>query len=92
VSERWPVHVADGHRFELLVEVPERPRVALLFACAMGVDASYYAPFAEARASEGVPLARTARYAPLGSEALGAPSCGAHALGAGSGRCRQAAR
>jgi predicted alpha/beta hydrolase len=56
-SERWPVRASDGHQFEILVEVPENPRAVLLFACAMGVDASYYAPFAEALSAEGILLA-----------------------------------
>jgi predicted alpha/beta hydrolase len=57
LSERWPVRAGDGHQFELLVEVPENPRAVLLFACAMGVDASYYVPFAEALSAEGILLA-----------------------------------
>lgn len=57
VSERWPVRASDGHQLELLVEVPENPRAVLLFTCAMGVDASYYAPFAEALSAEGILLA-----------------------------------
>ena len=56
-SERWAVRAGDGHELELLVEASEEPRAILLFACAMGVDASYYAPFAEALSEEGVALA-----------------------------------
>ena len=57
MNERWPVRADDGHELELLVDKPLRPRVALLFACAMGVDASYYAPFARAMSERGVLLA-----------------------------------
>ncbi|MFW2390161.1 MAG: alpha/beta fold hydrolase [Polyangiales bacterium] len=56
-AERWPVRATDGHEYELLVEVPEAPRAVLLFACAMGVEASYYAPFAEAMGEAGIVLA-----------------------------------
>ncbi len=57
MSERWPVHASDGHRFELLVETPEAPRAVLLFACAMGVEASYYGPFARAMSEHGIVVA-----------------------------------
>lgn len=57
MGESWPVRASDGHRFELLVDAPERPRAALLFACAMGVDASYYTPFAEQLSGRGILLA-----------------------------------
>ncbi len=58
MGERWQVQASDGHLFELLVEVPERhPRAALLFACAMGVDASYYTPFAEQLSRRGILVA-----------------------------------
>ena len=53
MSERWPVRADDGHEIQLLVEKPLRPRAALLFACAMGVDASYYVPFARAMSERG---------------------------------------
>lgn len=55
--EKWPVRANDGHELELLVEVPDRPRTVLLFLCALGVEASYYAKFAEAMAERGVALA-----------------------------------
>lgn len=57
MSERWPVRAADGHRFELLVEAPDAPRAMLLFACAMGVEASYYEPFARAMSERGILVA-----------------------------------
>lgn len=57
MAERWKVDAEDGHALELLVERPERPYAALLFACAMGVEASYYAPFAEALSRRGVLVA-----------------------------------
>lgn len=55
-AERWPVRATDGHEYELLVQAPEQPRAALLFGCAMGVDASYYAPFATALSEHGILL------------------------------------
>jgi len=57
MGERWDVRAADGHEVILLVEAPEAPRAALLFACAMGVDASYYAPFAKALSEQGILVA-----------------------------------
>lgn len=57
MGERWRVHADDGHDFELLVEAPENPKAALLFACAMGVEASYYAPFAKALSRRGILIA-----------------------------------
>ncbi len=56
-SEKWPVRTNDGHQLELLAEVPDRPRAVLLFVCALGIEASYYAKFAEAMAARGVALA-----------------------------------
>ena len=55
--EKWPVRASDGHELELLVQVPGQPRAVLLFVCALGVEASYYARFAEAMAERGVALA-----------------------------------
>ena len=57
MDERWPVQTVDGHEFELLAFVPDRPRAALLFGCALGVDASYYAPFGESLKARGVLVA-----------------------------------
>ncbi|MBW2507046.1 MAG: alpha/beta fold hydrolase [Deltaproteobacteria bacterium] len=57
MSDRWPVRAEDGHELELLVEKPLEPRSALLFVCAMGVDSSYYAPFARAMAERGILIA-----------------------------------
>lgn len=57
MDERWPVRASDGHGFELIVRRPEHPRAALLFVCAMGVEASYYTPFAEALSQQGVLVA-----------------------------------
>jgi predicted alpha/beta hydrolase len=54
---RWPVRASDGHSFELLVTRPERAQAALLFVSAMGVDASYYARFAEALSERGILVA-----------------------------------
>lgn len=57
MTERWPVRADDGHSFELLVTEPEQPRAALLFVCAMGVEASYYQRFAEALSHQGILVA-----------------------------------
>ena len=55
MGERWPVRAC--HELELLVERPRDPRAILLFACAMGVEASYYAPFAESLSERGIAVA-----------------------------------
>jgi predicted alpha/beta hydrolase len=57
MPEKWPALATDGHEFELLVQVPEQPRAVLLFVCALGVEASYYAKFSEAMAERGVAVA-----------------------------------
>lgn len=57
MAERWTVRASDGHSFELLVDAPKHPRAALFFFPAMGVDASYYAPFAEALSQRGILVA-----------------------------------
>jgi predicted alpha/beta hydrolase len=57
MSEHWPVRAADGHELALLVERPLEPRAALLFMCAMGVEASYYGPFASAMAERSILVA-----------------------------------
>lgn len=56
MTERWPVSASDGHEFELLLKVPEHPQAALFFFPAMGVEASYYAPFADALSRQGIVL------------------------------------
>ncbi|KPK14715.1 MAG: hypothetical protein AMJ62_11920 [Myxococcales bacterium SG8_38] len=56
-TERWPVRADDGHSFELLVTRPEHSRAALLFVCAMGVEASYYQRFADALSQRGILVA-----------------------------------
>jgi predicted alpha/beta hydrolase len=56
-SERWGVRAPDGHQFELLVHAPAEPKAVLVFVCALGVEARYYAPFGEALAERGVALA-----------------------------------
>jgi predicted alpha/beta hydrolase len=55
--ERWRVRAHDRHELELLVHKPSEPRAALLFMCALGVEARYYAPFGRAMASKGFALA-----------------------------------
>ena len=57
MSERWAVQAEDGHELELLVEAPPKPTAALLFVCALGVEASYYAPFADALSRRGILVA-----------------------------------
>jgi predicted alpha/beta hydrolase len=57
MPERWRVRARDGHEFELFAETPDRPRAALLFLSALGVEASYYRPFAEAMRDEGTLVA-----------------------------------
>ncbi|MQP74874.1 alpha/beta fold hydrolase [Stenotrophomonas sp. MYb238] len=48
------VVAADGHRFELLAQVPSRPVAAVLWLPALGVAARHYLPLAEALAARGV--------------------------------------
>lgn len=57
MGESWPIEASDGHTFELLVETPEHPQAALFFAPAMGVEARYYASFAEALSRQGILVA-----------------------------------
>lgn len=45
---------SDGHRWQLLAVVPERPQLRLLWHPAMGVAAKHYQPFAQALAAHGV--------------------------------------
>jgi predicted alpha/beta hydrolase len=54
MSIRWPVEASDGHKFDLLVEAPPDPHGVLLFMCALGVEASYYEPFAKALSRKGI--------------------------------------
>ena len=51
---RMDVSTTDGHRFELLARLPERPVASLLWLPALGVSARHYLPLAEAMASRGV--------------------------------------
>jgi len=53
-SETFAVAAEDGHRWELLAHLPERPRASLLWAPAMGVAAKHYLPLADALAQRGV--------------------------------------
>src|SRR5690606_4188822 len=48
------VEAGDGHRFELLSLIPERPTRSLLWLPALGVAARHYLPLAEALAARGV--------------------------------------
>jgi predicted alpha/beta hydrolase len=48
------VEASDGHRFELLACIPERPRRSLLWLPALGVAARHYLPLAEALARRDV--------------------------------------
>ena len=54
MDEGWPVRASDGHTFELMVETPEHPHAALFFFPAMGVEAGYYAGFAQALSDRGI--------------------------------------
>jgi predicted alpha/beta hydrolase len=54
MNERWPVRAGDGHELDVYAERPDDARAALLFVPAMGVEARYYAHFAEALSREGV--------------------------------------
>jgi predicted alpha/beta hydrolase len=49
-----PLCSDDGHAWNLIAIVPERPRAALLWLPALGVAAKHYIPFAEALAARGV--------------------------------------
>jgi len=53
---RLAVATADGHRFELLAQLPPRARAALLWLPALGVAARHYLPLAEALAARGIAL------------------------------------
>ncbi|MGB8331027.1 MAG: alpha/beta fold hydrolase [Polyangiales bacterium] len=57
MAEGWPVRASDGHTFEICAETPEQPRAALLFVPAMGVEARYYGPFAQALREQGILVA-----------------------------------
>ncbi|WP_235972849.1 alpha/beta fold hydrolase [Luteimonas sp. MC1895] len=48
------IEASDGHRFELLTRIPERPRRSLLWLPALGVAARHYLPVADALAARGV--------------------------------------
>ncbi len=49
-----PLQAADGHRWQLLARVPERPHRSLLWLPALGVGAKHYLPLAEALARRGI--------------------------------------
>jgi len=49
-----PLDSGDGHRFELILRVPDAPTRRLLWLPAMGVPAKHYLPFADALAARGV--------------------------------------
>ncbi len=44
----------DGHRWNLIVRIPARPRAALLWLPALGVAARHYEPLADALAAHGI--------------------------------------
>ena len=44
----------DGHRYQLMARVPERPQAALLWLPALGVAVRHYLPLAETLASSGI--------------------------------------
>jgi predicted alpha/beta hydrolase len=48
------VEAADGHRFELLACIPDRPERSLLWMPALGTAARHYLPLAHALAQRGV--------------------------------------
>ena len=49
-----PIDSGDGHRFELILRVPDAPMRRLLWLPAMGVPAKHYLPFADALAARGI--------------------------------------
>ena len=49
-----PLDSGDGHRFELILRVPDAPTRRLLWLPAMGVPAKHYLPFADALAARGI--------------------------------------
>lgn len=51
---RIAVTTVDGHRFELLAQVPQQPLDALLWLPALGVAARHYQPLADALAARGI--------------------------------------
>jgi len=53
-AESLEVQASDGHRWQLLAVMPERPQSRLLWLPAMGVAARHYLPFAQALAARGV--------------------------------------
>jgi predicted alpha/beta hydrolase len=48
------VQAGDGHRWQTLAVMPERPQARLLWLPAMGVAAKHYLPFAQALAAHGI--------------------------------------
>lgn len=53
----WPVQAEDGHRFELIVRLPARPRAALLWLPALGMAARQYTRLADALAAQSIAVA-----------------------------------
>lgn len=51
---RLDVSTTDGHRFELLAQLPDRPIASLLWLPALGIAARHYLPFAEALAARNI--------------------------------------
>ncbi|HEY1140167.1 MAG TPA: alpha/beta fold hydrolase, partial [Lysobacter sp.] len=54
LSQQLDVEAGDGHRWQVLGVVPERPRARLLWLPAMGVAAKHYLPFAQAVGARGI--------------------------------------
>lgn len=52
--QKIEVEVSDGHRWQLLAIVPDRPAARLLWLPAMGVGAKHYAAFAQGLAQRGI--------------------------------------
>lgn len=44
----------DGHRWQLISRIPERPRARLLWLPALGIAARHYIPWADALAAQGI--------------------------------------
>lgn len=53
-QQKIDVEASDGHRWQLLAIVPERPTARLLWLPAMGVAAKHYAAFAQELARRGI--------------------------------------
>ncbi|MGY0798322.1 alpha/beta hydrolase family protein [Lysobacter sp. A286] len=53
-ARELPVEAGDGHRWNLLARIPDRPSSSLLWLPALGVAARHYLPFADALATRGI--------------------------------------